>query len=238
NMGLRNPLRYRGYIYDRETGLYYLQSRYYDPEIGRFINADTYTTTDADGLLSTNMFAYCENNPVMGTDPTGELWAQFAIGVASQYVGDVLGNIAGGKTGWDIFKPTSSIGEYIASGVSAMIPGSKIVSSVMRSTVSTAITEGENFIKTGNFDVRATVKNFSSNLARDILSTKVTNIVKNRIDIKRPRNYSSFAHTQYLKNPSLNRQEIYALMRRADKLADRITSAAEVMIGGVFSIRI
>ena len=81
NMGLRNPLRYRGYIYDRDTGLYYLQSRYYDPEIGRFINADTYTTTDADGLLSTNMFAYCENNPVMGSDPTGE-WVHLAIGAA------------------------------------------------------------------------------------------------------------------------------------------------------------
>lgn len=67
-----NPLRYRGYYYDTETGFYYLQTRYYDPAICRFINADTYTTTDADGLLSTNMFAYCENNPVMGTDPTGE----------------------------------------------------------------------------------------------------------------------------------------------------------------------
>ena len=71
-MGSINPLRYRGYIYDRDTGLYYLQSRYYDPAIGRFINADTYTTTDADGLLGSNMFAYCENNPVMGVDPTGE----------------------------------------------------------------------------------------------------------------------------------------------------------------------
>ena len=80
-MGNINPLRYRGYIYDRDTGLYYLQSRYYDPEIGRFINADTYTTTDADGLLSTNMFAYCENNPVMGSDPTGE-WVHLAIGAA------------------------------------------------------------------------------------------------------------------------------------------------------------
>ena len=69
-----NPLRYRGYYYDSETGFYYLQSRYYDPEIGRFINADSYASTDATGLLSTNMFAYCENNPVMRVDPTGELF--------------------------------------------------------------------------------------------------------------------------------------------------------------------
>ena len=67
-----NPLRYRGYYYDSETGFYYLQSRYYDPEIGRFINADSYASTDATGLLSTNMFAYCENDPVNKSDPSGE----------------------------------------------------------------------------------------------------------------------------------------------------------------------
>ena len=89
NMGLRNPLRYRGYIYDRDTGLYYLQSRYYDPAIGRFINADTYTTTDADGILSSNMFAYCENNPVNRSDPNGE-WVHVLvgglIGAATSYI--------------------------------------------------------------------------------------------------------------------------------------------------------
>ena len=69
-----NPLRYRGYYYDAETGFYYLQSRYYDPEIGRFINADSYASTDATGLLSTNMFAYCENDPVNRSDPSGESW--------------------------------------------------------------------------------------------------------------------------------------------------------------------
>ena len=71
NMALRNPLRYRGYIYERDTGFYYLQSRYYDPAIGRFINADSYASTDATGLLSTNMFAYCENDPVCKVDVSG-----------------------------------------------------------------------------------------------------------------------------------------------------------------------
>ena len=70
-IGNLNPLRYRGYYYDSETGLYYLQSRYYDPAIGRFINADVFTTTDADGFLSCNMFAYCENDPVNHSDPNG-----------------------------------------------------------------------------------------------------------------------------------------------------------------------
>lgn len=56
-LGVHNPLRYRGYVYDTESTLYYLQSRYYDPDIGRFINADAYATT-GQGLLGNNMFAY------------------------------------------------------------------------------------------------------------------------------------------------------------------------------------
>ena len=66
-----NPFRYRGYYYDAETGLYYLNSRYYDPSIGRFINADDISyiqPTDINGL---NLYAYCGNNPVMYTDPNG-----------------------------------------------------------------------------------------------------------------------------------------------------------------------
>ena len=65
-----NSLRYRGYYYDTETSFYYLQSRYYDPEICRFINADSYVST-GDGFTGFNMFAYCNNNPVNRIDPDG-----------------------------------------------------------------------------------------------------------------------------------------------------------------------
>ena len=67
-IGDLNPLRYRGYYYDAETGFYYLQSRYYDPAICRFINADGLFT---DGFIGANLFAYCANNPVNTVDPTG-----------------------------------------------------------------------------------------------------------------------------------------------------------------------
>ena len=80
-----NPIRYRGYYFDRETGFYYLQSRYYDPAIGRFINADDAGTLGANGeILSYNLFAYCLNNPVNRTDDGGNLsWlGKIAIGVA------------------------------------------------------------------------------------------------------------------------------------------------------------
>ena len=65
-----NPLRYRGYYYDNETGFYYLQSRYYDPANRRFINADNYQST-GQGFVGTNMFAYCNNSPVDLYDPSG-----------------------------------------------------------------------------------------------------------------------------------------------------------------------
>lgn len=65
-----NPLRYRGYVYDSETGFYYLQSRYYDPETCRFINADALLSA-GEGLLDHNMFAYCGNDPVNYRDDGG-----------------------------------------------------------------------------------------------------------------------------------------------------------------------
>ena len=66
-----NPLRYRGYVYDSESGFYYCQSRYYDPAIGRFINADSFVSTGQD-FIGYNMFAYCGNNPIIRVDTNGE----------------------------------------------------------------------------------------------------------------------------------------------------------------------
>ena len=77
-LGTLNPLRYRGYVYDTETGYYYLQSRYYDPEIGRFINSDAFVAT-GQGLLGNNMFAYCGNNPVSRYDPTGKRYCMVHV---------------------------------------------------------------------------------------------------------------------------------------------------------------
>ena len=70
-VGKLNPFRYRSYVYDEETGLYYLQSRYYDPLTGRFLNADVYCDTESGTPLSTNMFAYCENNAINNVDYSG-----------------------------------------------------------------------------------------------------------------------------------------------------------------------
>ena len=70
HIGNLNPFRYRGYYYDTESGFYYLMSRYYDPVIHRFINADGYFQSGG-SILDANTFAYCGNNPVLNVDPLG-----------------------------------------------------------------------------------------------------------------------------------------------------------------------
>ena len=129
-----NPLRYRGYYYDSETGFYYLQSRYYDPEIGRFINADSYASTDATGLLSTNMFAYCENDPVNKSDPSGEWFLQAAaIGAATDVALYLVGcAISGEEVTW------RGVGEHALTGAITGVAfggASKIVGKVLSKAV-------------------------------------------------------------------------------------------------------
>ena len=85
HIGNLNPFRYRGYYYDTETGLYFLQTRYYDPEVGRFLNRDSVQYADPETINGLNLYAYCLNNPVEYVDPTGSdpqwwQWLLFGIG--------------------------------------------------------------------------------------------------------------------------------------------------------------
>ncbi len=70
-IGNINPIRYRGYYFDVETNLYYLNSRYYDPKVGRFISLDAVDYLTPDSIHGLNLFAYCFNNPIMYADPSG-----------------------------------------------------------------------------------------------------------------------------------------------------------------------
>ena len=84
-IGKTNPFRYRGYYYDEETGMYYLKNRYYDPEIRRFISADSYKVvmSSLKTLDNRNLFSYCGQNPINRNDEYGAIWnliASFAVG--------------------------------------------------------------------------------------------------------------------------------------------------------------
>lgn len=102
NIGNINPIRYRGYYYDVESGLYYCNFRYYNPQWGRFISPDSVDYLDYDSVSDLNLYAYCNNNPVMLMDLTGHSFILAAligagigtlVGWAGQATTDVLSNI-------------------------------------------------------------------------------------------------------------------------------------------------
>ncbi len=105
-LGAANPLRYRGYVYDTETGLYYLSSRYYNPVWGRFINADTADVLGASpgkANWDKNLFAYCDNDPVNRQDNGGDLWQEVLVdALISGVVGGVFGLINDWMLGEDL----------------------------------------------------------------------------------------------------------------------------------------
>ena len=100
-VGEKNPYLYRGYRYDSETGLYYLQSRYYNPDWGRFVNADS-TAGKVGILLAHNVFAYSLNNPVNMDDPSGNWpkWASGALTIISGTTQVIAGAALGAAVSW------------------------------------------------------------------------------------------------------------------------------------------
>ena len=115
-----NPLTYKGYLYDEETGFYYLQSRYYDPTIGRFLNADDTAFLGISGALREwNLFAYCENNTTSSKDIDGFFPVHIVAGVALGIVWSVLPRIIG-----DIIRGRmSKISDYICDVICGAVAG-------------------------------------------------------------------------------------------------------------------
>ena len=117
HIGYINPLRYRGYYYDAESGLYYLNSRYYDPEVGRFINADEQLNKD---VMGCNLYAYCGNNPVTRSDEKGGSW-QFSfvcavIGGVVGFTSKVIANKLTGKK-WNEGVVGATVGGIVGGAV-------------------------------------------------------------------------------------------------------------------------
>ena len=132
-----NPYRYRSYYYDTEIGMYYLQSRYYDPAVGRFINADNAAYLVADN--NSNLFAYCRNNSINNIDATGFLAFSISVIIAAGIVGAIFSaisqiatNFFSGKRGKNIFRGVlgSAVGGAVNSTLLLLlwfVPGSNII---------------------------------------------------------------------------------------------------------------
>ena len=136
-----NPFRYRGYYYDTETELYFLKTRYYDPEIGRFMTIDGIEYLDPETINGLNLYAYCGNNPVMRVDPNGNAWWHWLLGavavvglaiatiVSAGGVGAGLLAIAAAANGTVMFGAVTTtlafatVGSAIALSASAVVAG-------------------------------------------------------------------------------------------------------------------
>jgi len=147
-VGAINPFRYKGYYYDRETGMYYCKSRYYNPQWCRWLNVDHQKDLDVSSPKGLNLFVYCGNNPVMYTDPSGE----FSVsGFLLDVTASILGYIAACVMSiWDeqVWADMYSIGWNPFNTDESKVAGSKKVSFykgqfVIRSDFS--ITNGRSF---------------------------------------------------------------------------------------------
>ena len=154
-----NPFRYRGYYYDVETGWYYLNARYYDPNVGRFLSPD-----DTDLLLLSpraltdkNLYAYCDNNPVMRVDSNGEWWHIAIGGLIGGFIGgltQVASNLIEGNNAFDgvgsAFLSGAASGALASTGVGVVgsIVGNAGISMV--ENAATQVVENKGF---DNFDI-------------------------------------------------------------------------------------
>ena len=147
-VGDKNPFRYRGYYYDTETGVYYLNSRYYNPEFGRFISADS--VIDNRSATSQNLFAYCENNPINREDSNGNL-SGLLVTVGIMAVGGLIG--AAISTGFSIASQAITTGtvnwrSVLVSAVTGFVSGAIAASplGIVGQTIAGGIIGGLSYI--------------------------------------------------------------------------------------------
>ena len=142
-----NPFRYRGYFYDVETGLYYVSSRYYDPEIGRWINVDGEISEIGGDVLGYNLFAYCFNNPVNMHDPTGEWpkWLSGALNIAGGTLQVLAGTALGATIGWTGFGAVAA-GFLVVNGAATAVQG---VGQIVNHITNSNVMREDNIIRSG-----------------------------------------------------------------------------------------
>ena len=137
----KNPIRYRGYYYDEETGLYYLKSRYYDPVTGRFITIDDISYIDPETINGLNLYAYCGNNPVMRIDENGNAWWHWIVGVLIVVASVALSVVTAG-----IAAPITAA---LGSGLLGAIVGGAVAGAIGGAITAFGISVATQGIKTG-----------------------------------------------------------------------------------------
>ncbi len=192
-----NSFRYRSYYFDEETGLYYLQTRYYDPELGRFISADSIEYLDPETVGGLNLYAYCGNNPVMAVDSEGTAWWHWLIGalvVVALVAATIIsaGSAAAGIMAIGCAINGIAFGSATTATLAFVTVGAGITFAGMAGYA--AITATDTWIQTGSFN--AAVNSFM-NLGSEALSMTVTGGIIGGIG-------GYISYKQQIGNPSQN----------------------------------
>ena len=147
-IGTLNPIRYRGYYYDFELNMYYLQSRYYDPVMKRMIASDDESLTADATLNNNNLFAYCDNNPVNRADTEGEIWNVIAgavLGASFNVATQMLANsISGDKLSSGLV--SAAVSGAIGGAVTAL-PGMGTVGEIIVNSVTSGVVEATSQVR-------------------------------------------------------------------------------------------
>ncbi len=163
NLGTRNLFRYKGYYYDDDTKMYYCKLRFYVPLWHRWLNSDSINYLEPKNITSLNLFTYCNNNPVMYVDPSGNfgIWALLAITITSMLIGgggQFISNALAGKKDSELWRGVA--GASIGTGVDALalclaMPSggaSLFIAAGISSIVQTGVDLIENKIRGEEFD--------------------------------------------------------------------------------------
>ena len=200
-IGLLNPLRYRGYFYDTDLGFYLLETRYYDPETGRFINADG--VLDTRDVSTTNIFSYCANDPVNNVDEDGNL-SRIAIGaIAGGIVGGIVGGIkAYSKHGKNWKKIAAGVGKGALIGAVTGAFGAK-AGRVATALLNTVVSYGTSRIS--HIKVKKKTKTYTVPQVKKTPNTKA----KGRANSAKQKTYKSVSVTYNTLDFSRTKTEIH-----------------------------
>ena len=215
-----NPIRYRGYYYDSDLDLYYLQSRYYDSEIGRFLNSDNVSDSDA-GVLGYNTYIYASNNPIKFSDPSGHsiilsMFLSAVVGAAVSAVSDIgcqlLNNgFETSKIDWNSVGYSAVVGG-IFGGISGGVGGAiaKSGANALTKTVATAVADGCINVAETAFDAVCRKRTLSAgdivySFSTGAASSAVGSLISNRVQKGNISSFNSLTKNQ--KKITLNSHE-------------------------------
>lgn len=183
-----NPIRYKGYYFDDETGFFYCKSRYYVPELCRWLNMDNPAFLEMDDITKMNLFSYCHGNPVMYYDPDGHfgflvIVALLGIAALAGAGSQLIANAISGKKGKDLWRGVvgAALGSVANAAMLLLAPMSGGASLVAAAWMGALITTGVNRIESTMLGEKTTLQqecinlllNFGGNLLGNFLGAKL-----------------------------------------------------------------